>query len=573
MIEYLQKKYAISQKGAKALTKSIFISFLAFCADMLPIFLMMFLLEGILETGLKSAETYVIAAAAILVFLYLILNIEYDNLYSVTYKESATLRRDLAKSLKKLPLSYFSKHDLADLSQSIMDDVAGIEHAISHSLPKVYAFLIFFPLIFFAMLLSNWKLALAAILPLALSFFFLYFSRKIQIKDHKHFYEILRNNSDAFQEAIELQPEIQSFNLVPEIRNDLYRKMYDAEKVHVKGNNKTLVILGIASFLNTTSIGIVTLTGSILLMKGEINLLYLLGFFLGSIKLKEMVDGIEEFFCELLYLNPKTARINEIKQHPIRKGKNTALENFHIEFKNVHFSYNPDTPVLKGVSFTAKQGEVTAICGLSGSGKSSILRLVSCLYDYNEGQIIIDGTELKDIATDSLFDKVSMVFQDVTLFNDSVLENIRIGRKDASDEAVYKAAEMAGCLEFIEKLPQGINTLIGENGSELSGGQRQRISIARAFLKDAPILLLDEIAGGLDIFNEKKIQDSLKHLIKNKTVLVISHRLKAIENVDKIVVLHDGLVEAEGTHEFLLANSPVYKNLIEKTNAAENFAY
>lgn len=250
MTKYFQRKYAISKKGSQALIKSIFISFLTFCADMLPIFLTMFLLQGILETGLHSEKSYILIALTILVLLYIILNIEYENMYSLTYKESANLRRNIATHLKKLPLSYFSKHDLSDLSQNIMEDVAGIEHAISHSIPKFYAFVIFFPLISLSMILSNFKLALAIILPLSLSLAFIYLSRLIQIKDHEHFYKILRDNSDAFQEAIEMQQEIQSFNLSAAIGKILRNKMYNAEKVHVKGNNKTLIILGIASMLN-----------------------------------------------------------------------------------------------------------------------------------------------------------------------------------------------------------------------------------------------------------------------------------------------------------------------------------
>ena len=246
---------------------------------------------------------------------------------------------------------------------------------------------------------------------------------------------------------------------------------------------------------------------------------------------------------------------------------------FDIVFENVAFSYDEDNKVLKDISFTAKQGEVTALVGPSGSGKTSILRLISRLYDYDKGQILIDGKDIKNISTDSLFKKTSIVFQDVTLFNSSILENIRIGKKDASDEEVIKAATLANCMDFINKLPNGLDTVIGENGSELSGGERQRLSIARAFLKDAPILILDEISASLDVDNEKKIQESLNKLIKDKTVIIISHRLKSIENVDKIIVIKNGYVESQGSHKELIEESKLYKNLLEKTKLAEEFIY
>ena len=276
---------------------------------------------------------------------------------------------------------------------------------------------------------------------------------------------------------------------------------------------------------------------------------------------------------EMSYIEPAIVRIKEIKNAVLQEGKDTKLSSYDIEFKNVSFAYNEDAKVLKDVSFTAKQGEVTALVGISGSGKTSVLRLISRLYDYDTGSILIDGKDIKNISTESLFKNISIVFQDVTLFNTSIIENIRLGRESATDEEVKKAAELANCMDFIEKLPDGFNTLIGENGAELSGGERQRISIARAFLKDAPVLILDEISASLDVDNEKKIQDSLNKLIKDKTVIIISHRLKSIENVNKIVVIDEGVVETSGNHDELIKDSKVYKNLIEKTKLAEAFNY
>ena len=332
-----------------------------------------------------------------------------------------------------------------------------------------------------------------------------------------------------------------------------------------------MLAVGISSSLSYISLAVVISVGIQLLMHNEISLLYLIGYIIGAIKVKQLFDISTEGMTEMSYIEPAVMRIKEMKNAVLQEGKDTSLSSYDIEFKNVSFGYNEDTKVLKDVSFIAKQGEVTALVGISGCGKTSILRLVSRLYDYDKGSILIGGEDIKNISTDSLFRNISIVFQDVTLFNTSIMENIRLGRESATDEEVKKAAELANCMDFIEKL--GFDTTIGENGAELSGGERQRLSIARAFLKDAPILILDEISASLDVDNEKKIQDSLNKLIKDKTVIIISHRLKSIENVDKIVVIDEGTVEISGNHNELMEHSKVYKNLIEKTKLAEAFNY
>ena len=289
-------------------------------------------------------------------------------------------------------------------------------------------------------------------------------------------------------------------------------------------------------------------------------------------KIKDIKDSELEYFMQLYYIDSMTKRINEIKNAKVLTGDDTEFSNFDIEVKNIDFSYNDGEKVISNLSFTAKQGETTALVGPSGCGKTSVLKLISRLYDYTGGKILMGGKEIQKISTESLYKNISIVFQDVALFNTSVLENIRIGRKDATDEEVKQASKLANC-DFIDRLEKGFDTMIGENGAELSGGERQRISIARAFLKDAPVLILDEIASNLDVDNEKKIQESLNKLVKNKTVIIISHRMKSIENVDKIVVLNNGKVEAEGKHKDLLKTSVTYKNLIEKTKSAEEFVY
>ena len=384
---------------------------------------------------------------------------------------------------------------------------------------------------------------------------------------------MLRENSESFQETIELQQEISSFNLTETFKDTLYRQMEESEKIHLKEELGSVLLLGISSLFAFVSVAVVILVGIILILNNEIDLLYLIGYIIGAIKVKELFDISKEGILELFYIDPAVERIREIKNTEVQQGKDVEIQNFNVEFRNVSFSYDADTEVLNDVSFVAKQNEVTALVGASGCGKTSILRLVSRLYDCTGGEILVGGQEIQNVSTDSLFQKISIVFQEVTLFNVSVMDNIRIGRKGATDEEVKKAAELANCMDFIQKLPNGFDTLIGENGAELSGGERQRLSIARAFLKDAPILILDEISASLDVDNEKKIQESLNKLIKNKTVIIISHRLKSIENVDKIVVIENGVVENTGTHEELMNKSKLYNNLVEKTKLAEEFVY
>lgn len=540
---------------------------------MLPAILLMIFAQEVLENMGKSKGFYIVFSVLTLIAMYILLSIEYDKLYSTTYQESADLRIRTAENLSKLPLSYFSKHDISDLSQTIMADIEGIEHAMSHSIPKVGGMVLFFPLISVMMLIGNVKMGLAVIIPSLLSFIFIPLSKKYQVDGHKRYYGVLRKNSESFQENIEMQMEIKAYNLSKDIKDDLYKKMEESERVHLKAEITTILTMSISSIFSFISLAVVILVGVNLIISKEISALYLVGYLLAAMKIKDSLDASKEGLMEIFYLSPKIERLKEIQNQDLQEGEDYNLKKFDIDLKDVEFAYNKDAKVLNGVSFKAKQGEVTALVGASGCGKTTILKLISRLYDYDEGQILINGKDIKEISTESLFDKVSIVFQDVVLFNQSVMENIRIGKQDASDEEVKRAAKLANCTDFIEKMDKGFDTVIGENGAELSGGERQRVSIARAFLKDAPILILDEIAASLDVDNEKKIQESLNNLIKDKTVVIISHRMKSIENADKIVVLENGRVESEGKHEELLKKSKVYRNLIEKTKMAEEFIY
>lgn len=573
MKKYYREKFALTEDGANNLVKATILSFIIYLINMLPAIVLMIFAREILEGVVETKSFYVIFAIVSLVLLGIFLNIEYEKLYNTTYSECANLRIGIAEQLSELPLSYFSRNNLSDISQTIMSDISTIEHAISHSIPKLYAMLMFFPIISILLLIGNVKMGLAVIIPTIFSCIFMPLLKKYQILlDQKNF-DALRRNSESFQENIEMQLEIKSFNIVEKMKNILYSNMEEGEKVKTKSEFNMMLIIAISQIFSFVGIAIVILVGISLIIKGEINVVYLVSYLLCAIKIKDVLDSSKEGLMEVYYITPAVNRIKEIMTQKLQKGVDTELRKYDIELKDVHFSYDKDTEVLKGVSFRANQGEVTAIVGESGSGKTSILRLISRLYDYNSGKILIDGKDIQNISTKSLFEKISVVFQDVTLFNSSIIENIRIGRQNATEDEVKLAAKLANCSEFIEKLPNGYETIIGENGLELSGGQRQRLSIARAFLKDAPILILDEIAANLDVDNENKIQESLNKLIKNKTVIIISHRMKSIENVDNIVVIDKGKVESVGTHKELLEKSKVYKKLIDKTKMTEDFLY
>lgn len=573
MKKLFKERFALTEQGAEDLVKASFASFLTYAMNMIPAILLMLFFDQLVLSNVKSNSLYYIFSAVILIVMYILLTIEYNALYNATFKESENMRIDIARTLSNLPLSYFSKHDLSDLAQTIMGDVAALEHALSHAIAKTIGFAVFFVIISIMLIIGNVKLGLAVLIPIFLYFALIYLSKRMQIRNQTKYYNKLRENAESFQETIELQQDIKSYGMSEQIKEKLYKEMEEGEKIHINSEVSVGLFNSLASVvLYLALVGVIVL-GSHMLILGEINILYFIGYLLASMKLKEATDGIGFNMAELFYIDAMIQRIKEIRNTKVQEGEDVLLNNFDIELDNVSFSYDENIPVLKNVTFVAKQNEITALVGKSGCGKTSILKLVSRLYDCDTGTIKISGKDIKEISTKSLFDKVSIVFQDVTLFNASILENIRIGNLKATDEEVKNAAKLANCEEFISKLPDGYNTTIGENGASLSGGERQRLSIARAFLKNAPIIILDEIAASLDVDNEKKIQESLNKLTKNKTVLIISHRLKSIENVDKIVVINDGTVENMGKHKDLIYTSKVYGDLVNKTILAESFTY
>jgi ATP-binding cassette subfamily B protein IrtB len=570
---YLKRAFQLSDSGVKGLAKSIWSFFLYYVSFVPPMICVFLFADRLLNGNAGKPVVYLLFMLAATLVMYLVININYKTTYDETYQESANLRIDLAEQLSKLPLSYFSKHNLSDLAQTIMADVASIEHAFANAVANSIGFAIYFLVISVALLIMNWKLGLCVLLPVLTSASVLFLTKKLQVRDVNKHYDKLRDISESFQNAIELNQEIKSYGLKEKVEAQMDQQLDESENLQWKAQITQTIPVTIGQTLSILPIGITATVGLSMLASGQVSILILLGYIIMAAKLSGAMGGVLLYLTEIFYLDARIARIGEIKNHELQGGEKAVLSDFNVEIKDVCFSYQKDTQVIRHASFTAEQGQVTALVGPSGCGKTTMLKLISRLYDADSGTVQIGGTDIREIHTDSLFKYVSIVFQEVILFNTSIMENIRLGRLDASDEEVIRAAKLAGCNEFVSRLPDTYQTIIGENGAKLSGGERQRLSIARAILKDAPIIILDEIAASLDVETEVQIQTGLNHLIQGKTVIVISHRLKSIENADKIVVMKAGMVEACGKHAHLLKQSPTYRKMIEKSNLAEKFNY
>lgn len=573
MKTYLKNRFGLTDKGAEGALVAIRYSSLKTLSYMLPMFLLMYVMQGLLNLGDFSPWISVIAYVIIGLLMIFVINRDYITTYNETYKESANLRIEISEIIKDLPLSFYSSRDLTDLSQTIMKDVEAIEHALSHALSGFYGFIINLVIISILLLIGNLKLGLAVIVPIYISAILNFLSSKIQKKGVSSYYKEQRKSSKMFQELIDLSTEIKSYNLTEDKEKSGVEFVRSLEKEHIKTELAQVIPIVSATVVANLSLALAIYVGLNSLIDGEINILYFAGYLFASARLIDGVAAFNAFYGELMYIDSPVEKIKALRNEKIQRGKRADLKSFDIKGDKVSFSYLDDKKVIDNISFKALQGKTTALVGPSGCGKSTLIKLVARLYDYDSGKITIDGNEIKNIATQDLFKHISMVFQDVTLFNGSVMENIRLGRSSASDEEVLEAARLANCDDFVKKLPRGYETEIGENGSNLSGGERQRISIARAFLKDAEIILLDEIAASLDVENEKYIQESLNELTKNKTVIIISHRMKSIENVDQIIVMKDGKIEDFGRHEELMERSKTYKKMIESSKKSEEFVY
>ena len=573
MKDYLKNRFALTDEGAKGTSIAIFYSTLKNLSFMLPIFLLMYTIQGLLDLGDFSLKATIISYIIVAIIMALVLDKDYKTTYNETYKESANLRISLAEKLKDLPLSFYASHDLTDLSQTIMKDVETIEHCLSHSIPGFYGFIISFCIVSILLLIGNVRLALAIIIPILASILLTFLSKNRQKKATGEYYKDQRESARIFQELIDSSTEIKAYNLSESKEKEAINFVNKLEKKHVATEISQVIPVTLSQIVARFALGFAIYFGLKELIEGNINILYFSGYLFAAARLIDGVDQFVTYYGEFMYIDSPVEKIKSIELANMQEGQRSDIKSFDISCENLEFSYKDGKKVIDGISFNSYQDKVSALVGPSGCGKTTVLRLLSRLYDYDKGKISIDGKEISTVDTKDLFGHISMVFQDVILFNGSVMDNIRLGNLSASDDEVLKAARLANCDEFVNKLPMGYKTLIGENGSNLSGGERQRISIARAFLKNAEIILLDEIAASLDVENEKYIQESLNELTKNKTVVLISHRMKSIQNVDQIIVMNEGKIEALGTHEFLLDNSKTYAKMIESSRLSEEFVY
>ena len=576
MIKTLQRRFALSRQGAVDLIKGCIACVVQDISFMLPVGLLYYFVIDTMNGNLNGSRIafYAVGSLVCLCLIFIATWFQYNATYLATYVESGVRRISLAERLRKIPLSFFGKKDLADLTNSIMGDCATLETAFSHYVPALAGSLISTTLIAICLFAYDWRMALAAVWVLPIAFTITFFSARIQ--EYFNCKSVAANVAleSGVQECIESLQDLKSNNAEESYLKGLDKKIDYVEKRHIITELGTALFVVSSTLILKFGIATVALVGSTLLIRGEIDIPLFFMFLLVASRLYAPLEGALQNLAAVISTKTNIDRMNEILDQPIQTGENQLInKGYDIVFDHVGFAYNTGETVLKDVSFTAKQGEVTAFVGPSGSGKTTMIRLLSRLYDYDQGSITLGAQALKDISPESLYAQISMVFQDVTLFNGTVMENIRIGRKEASDEEVREAARKANCEEFILKLPQGYQSLIGENGSKLSGGERQRLSIARAFLKNAPILLLDEISASLDVENEMAIQKSLNELMKNKTVVIISHRMKSIEKVQKIVVFEDGKVNSVGTHSELMASSDLYRRLVQKSALTEQYVY
>lgn len=574
MDKYFMKRYAMSEVGAKNLKKSIFSHTMLNFAKLFPpsigfLFLFQYLggLEGIPSPVHFTAINYFVVIVVMLLIMYFIARWDYVYLYNNVYNESANSRIDIANRLKKLPLSYFGRRDLADIASTMMSDMTLYEEIFSHAVPHIYSTMLSTAVLSLMLLNVNWKLALAAlwVIPVALLIFS--FSKKTQKKAVKAWIKSNREVFDDLQENIDQIQEIKSYHLEETFLTQFFSKLSRTTEVKIKAELTSGIANAFSGMILKLGIVTVALVGIQMLLAGEINILVYIAFLMLTSSIYLPVEGILSFMAMIVMLDGVVARIKEIKTMPIQEGQLTMdPKSYDIEFKDVVFGYQ-DHPVIQGISFTAKQGKVTALIGPSGSGKTTLAKLAARFWDIDGGQILLGGEDISKIDPEILLKNYSIVFQDVVLFNASIRDNIAIGKKSATEEEILKAASIARCDEFIHKMPEGIDTLIGENGQRLSGGQRQRISIARAILKDAPIILMDEATASLDVENESLIQEALSELIKEKTVMVIAHRMRTIRSADKIILLKEGRIEAQGSDKELQASSRSYQEMLRKAKA------
>lgn len=574
MKEKLMHKYALSSQGAKDMIKAFISVTISDLILMIPVSLLYFLVNDYMEGNLAGRGGLYIAGVIITLALIAVSTyIQYNATFLSTYVESGVRRITLAEKLRKIPLSFFGKKDLSDLTSTIMADCAQMETASSHFIPELVGACISTAFVAIGLFFFDWRMAIAALWVLPISFIIVGCSGRVQRKLNEKQVALKMSCADGIQECLESVRDIQAYNNQEEYMKGLDEKIKAVEKHAVATELGTAVFVGSAQMILKLGIATVALVGAALLASGKLDVITFFMFLMVVSRIYDPMQVSLQNLAAIIASDVQSARLDEILSHDVQEGSE-KLDNkgYDIEFSNVGFSYDTGDVVLKDVSFTAKQGEVTALIGPSGGGKTTVSRLAARFWDADKGKITVGGMDISKIDPETLMSLYSIVFQDVTLFNNTVIENIRIGKMDATDEEVIAAAKLAHCDEFAEKLLDGWNTMIGENGCELSGGERQRISIARAFLKDAPIILLDEATASLDVDNETMIQESLSRLIKNKTVMIIAHRMRTVADADKIVVLKDGKVAESGKPSELMKKAGIYAGMVNTQIIAANWS-
>lgn len=575
MITRIQKKFALSRQGAVDLIKGCIACMLQNLSLMLPVGLLYWLVSDLLnQTVIDTGRVifYSVGCAVAIALIVLTTWFQYNATYFATYTESGKRRISLAEQLRKIPLSFFGKKDLADLTSTIMADCTFLEQSFSHFIPELVGSMISTTLIAIGLFVYDWRMACAALWVLPVSFAIVFFSAKVQEKLNNRQMDAKMAFADGIQECIETVRDLKANNAEDAYLKGLDKKIKAVEKRAIISELGTAVFVVSATLILKLGIVTVALVGAMLLVNGTLDVLTFFLFLLVVARLYDPLKTVLQNLAAVISTRTNIRRMKEILDHPIQTGSDTLTnQGYDIVFDHVGFSYNTGERILEDVSFTAKQGEVTALVGPSGSGKTTVSRLASRFWDIQQGKITVGGMDISQIEPETLLSLYSIVFQDVTLFNNSIMENIRVGRKDATDEEVLAAAKLANCEEFARKLPEGWNTIIGENGCSLSGGERQRISIARAFLKNAPIILLDEATASLDVENETVIQTALSRLIQDKTVLVIAHRMRTVASADKIVVLEKGKVAEEGTSAQLLNINGIYHHMVTLQTESQNW--
>lgn len=570
MFDKIKEKYSLSDAEAMLIKKGILFNALSNISKMLPVGICAYVLSqmySIITNKNHSAELPIImclGVSAIVILLMILLSyVEYTKTFIDIYQESANRRVSISEFLRKLPLAFFAKKDISDLTTIVMTDTSGIEHALAHVIPQCYGTLLSTIVIFLLMLIFNFKMAMSLFWVIPIAFAVVLLSRKLQKSYSEKFKSEKLASSDQIQTTLEMIKEIKSFSLEEKQKTSIKIQLDAFEKKQRESELFSATILASAQMILKLGIATVILVGAYLLLHGEIDLFTYIIFLFSAGLIYDPIHALMNSLTEIFSTDVLVKRIDDIKKEHINiETFHTKTNDMSISFDNVTFGYE-DEDVLKNATFTVKSGSKTALVGSSGSGKSTVLKLAAGFYKASSGNVFLDGTDISKVDDESLLQYYSIVFQDVLLFDGTIMDNIRLGNKNATDDEVIEAAKLANCDRFVSNLPDGYMTTIGENGKLLSGGEKQRISIARAIIKDAPIVLLDEVTSALDIQNENLIQKAISHITKNKTVIVIAHKLNTIKDCDNILVFDKGKIVEQGTHEELLKQNGYYKKLYD----------